>query len=320
MYVAPDFPSLAPETAQIGVIASATGLAGPLVRGINHIQGYKLSGLLHSLTGQFDYGGTGRFYTYRHPNGVALATIFYVATIGGQSASVAFRAGSGPVATVNVSTPGYYATYFGWGGTGWQEVTYTMTNCTIRGVSIWNVARSDLSGSDRYCDTVDPTYVRAGLNEGQYLIYSTADDNLVGITTAIREARADNIRQAVSWCFTNTSYTCSGTGWKNPFANARTWRHLARRFLASETSRNYRVYAYTMASSLGAYTYRWRMRGTRGTVTTAALARTSFGWDYMGTFPIDCVADDTLTFEMVCTNAAPVMNVRALAVCQEALV
>lgn len=311
---------------QIGVTASTSALAVPCMDGANHLAGWLLDGLIHKAQYAAGRAGTGRFYTYRHPNCDYLIAWVYVPLIGSSgTTTVQLRAGTGAIQTVFIPVAGHtFWCAIPWGGSGWQEVYYTTTDCHIGAVSMWSMARDELdpvAGADIGIDRQDPSYYQAGLNEGQYVIDGSAHHNIEGLVTTVEEINDAMRRQAVAWTSIGSTITENVAGWRTP-AGIVDWTHRARQMkdpagVGTPTTQSYRVYARTQRT-VGAGTFQWRMSSSvaASTVTTGALVNAAATWDFLGSFLISSTADDTLTFE-VNVQAGVTVQVTGVSVKQE---
>lgn len=340
--VSENLTTIDPAMGKIGVIASAGGFAAPLLSCTNHLAGYKMGGLLHHQRWETDIttgsgelamlGGTGRFYTCRAPNCDYLIATGYISTVSAVDASeVVFTAGTGDSVTVAANQGQRFAVAFPWGSADeWAEVTYAMTECSLRTISIWCLCRETLAGymeeGDQYIDSVDVNTPGAGFNEGEYIIHDPGFEcyNIDGLANAILDVRNNTIRQAVSWSDPGGAGAKTGTmgSWANPFEYSLTFPHTARWFTSSVVTK-YRIYAYTKCADMAVgATYGWKVTTAAGSQTKDTLDNTSFAWAYIG--DLDLVGsgtESTLTFEFYTglVDASPTLTIAALSICQQKL-
>jgi len=327
-FVNGSMPQWSNTAGQIGKIPSSSLLADPIVKGTNHLLGYKLTGLLHSQTS--DSGaltGTGRFYTYRHPNSDYLVAHFKVKTGPTMSEeilpdTITFTAGSGAATTCNVYGPGLQTCVFPWGGSGWLEVKYAVnseTGSEISNMSIWNAARLELDSSDMGFDTFDADHTRGGTNSGQYIIYNDATTHIPGLINDIKSLRGYQTRQAVSWSHMGAGLTLDAESYKNLFGpnNSYKFRHQAMPGHAS-----YRIYFRSYHSGYGAgdtYSVKCSYHKGAGSVEKTGLSYTSATWTYInaGDLTVSATETDSITFEMksVIASGTPIIHLCDLSIC-----
>jgi hypothetical protein len=286
---------------QAGAMGTSHGLLEP-VRGVaNHVLGRVQTGLIHS--GQWPTGaeGTGRVWTYRHPNATSLVCWVYVSAPTKAAATFEITAGAGATQTRDVIAAGAFWISVPWAvaDSGWNLVEYTSDDCDILAIELWGLTRSSLDpATEPGCDIVDPGHAMAGLGPGEYLIHDSHEYNVDGLALTVREASKYNLRHHVTWCAIEGSLSVTpGAGVAaSPFGFEFSSR--ARWLKAGHTYRLARVQARTW--EVGAGTYTWSATSTMNTTTTAALAGTAAAPDTATRtdLQVDCQADDSLGFEM----------------------
>ena len=285
---------------QAAAIGTSSGLTEPVRNVANHILGHVQTGLIHS--GEWPTGaeGTGRIWSYRHPNATHLACWVYLSAPTGNPSTFKITAGAGVTQTVVcVARAGFWiAVPWDAADAGWELVTYTATGCDIIAIEIWGTVRSSLDpATELAADAVDPGHAMAGLGPGEYIIHDDHEYNVDGLALSVREAAKYNLRHHVTWCAIEGSLSVTpGAGtWENPFGFA--FRSRARWLKLAHVMRLTRAQARTW--EVGAGTYQWRVTATN-TTTTAALAGTAGAEDEVvrTDLQVDCQADDDIAFEM----------------------
>lgn len=321
-------PEIVSGSGEIGVTGSSSSLVLPMIDGTNHLLGYKMMGPVHYQTSETSRTGTGRFYTYCHPNSNKYIALVRLDTVTAGAASFSLTVGTGGATTINPQADGDYQVIATRGPVDAEndiEIVYVATSCNVVSISIWGLWRPfmDPFGGDYSVDRIDDTYKRAGSDEGQYIVFSAVSENIDRLALEIKHARQFTIRQAVSLSGMGNEWSCtpgaSGT-WASPFSTFEFW-HRARKLRSTDTQRDYRVYARTyFTGNPGAGdTYEWRCTTTSGgSSTVAGLVRVAAGWDNDGTdyLEIGCNADDDITFEMryIAAAGTPTLYVGELSI------
>lgn len=314
MRVPSSMQSLVSSAAKIAAVGSSGLLATPMMDGANHLLGLTMSGIIHSAEWPAGVSeGEGRVMTYRHPNALYLVAYIYVTASAQTSATLQVKAGTGATVTVPVPAPGGYWITAPWGGTGWREIYYKATSCSIGFVTLWHLRRTTLTpGTDLAADRVNSAHPGAGLDAEHVIVHDSTDSDLSGVAQAIEEARLYGTRQAVAWVTLGGDVTVVGApgAWQNPVSPL-TWAHGCRATLGT-TTRSYRC--YVRSYNVGGTWYRWRITSTSGgSATTANLVNAAMTWDYVDGLAID--ADDELTLE-VWGNGGPTIYIDAVSVAE----
>jgi len=295
------------EDAWINAIAGSSGLAYPAADAANHTVGWLMDGLLYTSQTNIARSGTGRLMEYRYPNCEYILFWIHVATIGSGAHSIAMRAGTGAITTVVIPerAPFSFWAVAPWAGgdSGWLEVYWACTDCTIDAISIWSMARDSLTetGGDECIERDDPTYLQAGLNEGNVIMSDGAATRHISGTTATLEEGYDESRPtAIQMSGMSASLTQAGAGigvWAacgniGPF-----WAHQAQTWRAADTSQQYRCYVRCGNTGAGQSSWRFRATGVPSTVTYPAAVLGATAWTVVDGLLIDSTATDTIYFE-----------------------
>ena len=325
IYVPRIMPVLYGPAADTSAVGSSSRLVRPLADGLNHLAGYCLRGpicAMHNRQPAASTGETGRIYTYRHPNCDHLLLWAVVGASAQSTAAVSLKAGSGTATSAEAYFPdlatgtAQIQIVAPWGGadSGYQEVVITGTQVGFYDVAIWELYRTTLDSGEIGSEYIDTTHPRAGLGAGQYLIQS-ASAGVSGLITETGEAWDHQIRQLVGWWGTDVS-VANGLGWTDPFGGA-VFRHQARQKKA-ETTRDYRIYAYTRIDA--GVTGEIRVTSGTETQTSGSLIHTTDAWT--GTplaqpLAVYTTTGDAITFEMQVTAGTGSIYCSALSILED---
>ncbi len=303
--------------AQTRATGSSVRLAQPLKDGCNHLLGWRKRRLIHLLkksSSSISYSEDGGFYTYRHPNCDFLHFWLKLGETGNSEAYVEITAGTGDPVRVGPRYGGLpngldeYECVVPWdiSDTGYQEVTITSDEVSVDSIMAHELYSPVLDVPTQLgILPYDPTYVQGGLREGYYIIESDPAGPR-GLIKRTKDCWDYALRQALSWWTTDDWADVDTTSWEIPFPGLTTFGHKARRKKA-ETTRAYRVYAYTyQAGGGGGGGYYWRISSGTNTLTTGLLTNASGAWTLLTGLLVDTVSDDTLTFEMRRATATPI--------------
>jgi len=321
-----DMPTFVSTAAQIAAPTSSVALATPIKEAINHLGGYIMRGTIHHQWRDRAPTATaeiGRFYTHRNPNCDYLYCWALVDNVQSNAPSFSITAGGGAASTTTyLASTRVVELIAAWdsGDSGWQEVTYTTSQCGIRAVMVGELYRQTLGSGDDVVEIIDAANPLGGLLEAQYVMDST----VAGPEAMIQETRDvwnNNLKQAVSWCepiaASHPTATAVAASWENPFPLSRTFRHQARQ-KAAEATRDYTVWAYTRTAPADpGVEYTWRVSSAVGgdSVTKTGLTNTSIAWTSSSGLAIATGSVDTLTFDMQITANDPgVMYVGAVSI------
>lgn len=290
---------------QIGKPTSSLRVSYPLAKTLNHVLGYRLTGVRHFQTCVGDPasdGPIGRIYTYRNPNADYVDLVFRLkCNIINFAASVAADFGGATTQTQSFFGAGDHD---GWyclrlpceDKTGAQIITIYCTNVTIATALVYDVPRTTLSAGDDRVEFTDSVSPACGLTEGRYITDSTlAGTDAVG--AAVRAAWYNNHRQAVSWWAkedTDARNTAAGA-YTNLFDSFE-FVHQGRQRLSTDTVRAYK--AKYRVKVTGGSTYKIRVNTSIGgsAAESAALNNPAYAF-YEDDIDVSCTVADSITIE-----------------------
>lgn len=320
MQIFSSVPEVLVNNTQTGVVASSSGLIQPLQDGLNHLLAYKMLGVIHQQVYQPGVDGTARIKTYRHPNCDYLTAIFYIDDVDNpETSSVTFTFGTGDSVEINPREVGCYCACFSCDSSdsGLLDLTYEINDCNVGSITIFNSPQSSQSSTDTIVDSFDSAYPLAGSSPGSYIIYSDANNGIVGLASRNKYCKENYKKQLISWCAPNDYVETTSDEYENPFDTSFRFKLTVPQWKESESVQlvNVYVYAYLSNSDEGD-SFDVKVSSSVDSVALTSQTNTSATWLTFSDLEIDCTADDyvlieALTNGAVKTPACRILNVSA---------
>ncbi len=308
--------------------ASSLQISIAAQQALHHLGGYILGGLRvfqiwDGLTATGG-GGTWRYYGHRHPNCDHQIWCVRVAVTGKDTASVACKSGTGTTITQTLGSGLSAATWDEWviirapwagGDSGYQPLTLTLTDCSLRSLTVIDMPRSSLDAGEHMVESYDTTYPRIGIREEE-VIGDSSTAGVKGLLEQISNIWDDFKRTLVTWA-TPEPVDYSSDAWGTVLLSGADdilfWCQSRQK--RSELVNDARAYVYVTVPAGTEYMIRVTSSnpgGSSDTVTSGTLDSTDDGWQILTGLEVDATERTSILLEADRTSGSGDISFYAL--------